>query len=101
MADMRRKNGREEPWKVKYWGVGNENWGCGGHMRPEYYADLYNRFATYCRNFSGNKLYRIAGGSYHDDYNWTEVLLKNVKHNLMDGISMHFYTMHICYSSCI
>ena len=94
MADLRRKNGRDEPWKIKYWGVGNESWGCGGNMRPEYYADLYNRFATYCRNYSGNKLYRIAGGSYQDDYNWTEVLLKNVKHNLMDGISMHYYTIN-------
>ena len=34
-------NGREAPWGVKYWGVGNENWGCGGNMRPEYYADEY------------------------------------------------------------
>jgi len=94
MADLRRENGRDKPWKINYWGVGNESWGCGGNMRPEYYADLYNRFATYCRNYSGNKLYRIAGGSYHDDYNWTEVLLKNVKHNLMDGISMHFYVIN-------
>ncbi|MEJ2543827.1 MAG: alpha-L-arabinofuranosidase C-terminal domain-containing protein [Calditrichaceae bacterium] len=94
MSDLRRKNGHDKPWKIKYWGVGNESWGCGGNMRPEYYADLYNRFATYCRDYSGNKLYRIAGGSYHDDYNWTEVLLKIVKHNLMDGISMHFYTIN-------
>jgi alpha-N-arabinofuranosidase len=94
MADLRRQNGREEPWKIKYWGIGNENWGCGGNMRPEYYADLYNRFATYCRNFSGNRLYRIASGSYQDDYNWTEVLMKNVKHNLMDGLSMHYYTIN-------
>ncbi|MEJ2053341.1 MAG: alpha-L-arabinofuranosidase C-terminal domain-containing protein [Calditrichaceae bacterium] len=94
LTELRKENGREEPWKVKYWGVGNESWGCGGNMRPEYYADLYNRFATYCRNYSGNKLYRIAGGSYQDDYNWTEVIMKNVKHNLMDGISMHYYTIN-------
>jgi len=46
MADLRRKNGREAPWKVRYFGVGNENWGCGGNMRPEYYADLYRRYQT-------------------------------------------------------
>ena len=40
MANLRRKNGREKPWKLKYWGVGNENWGCGGNMTPEYYSDL-------------------------------------------------------------
>jgi alpha-N-arabinofuranosidase len=53
MADLRRKNGREEPWKIRYWGVGNENWGCGGNMRPEYYADLYRRYATNIRDLGG------------------------------------------------
>lgn len=94
MADLRRQNGQENAWHIKYWGIGNENWGCGGHMRPEYYADLYNRFATYCRNYGENKLYKIAGGSYGDNYNWTEVLMKNIKHQLMDGLSLHYYTIN-------
>jgi len=47
MADLRRKHGRQEPWRIKYWGVGNENWGCGGSMRAEYYADEYRRYQTY------------------------------------------------------
>jgi alpha-L-arabinofuranosidase len=94
MADLRRKNGREEPWNVKYWGVGNENWGCGGNMRPEFYADLYSRFATYSRNYGKNRLYRIAGGPSGDDYNWMEVLLTRIKHHLMDGISVHYYTIN-------
>jgi alpha-N-arabinofuranosidase len=94
MADLRRANGQEKAWKVKYWGVGNENWGCGGNMRPEYYADLYNRYATYSRNYGGNRLYRIAGGSYSNYYEWTETLLKIIKHNLMDGISLHYYTIN-------
>ena len=90
MTDFRKKNGREEPWKVRYWGIGNENWGCGGHMTPEYYADLYNRFATYCQ---GN-LYRIAGGPNVDDYNWMEVLMqKTARHRqLVQGVSLHSYT---------
>ena len=54
MADLRRAHGREEPWQITYWGVGNENWGCGGRMRPEFYADLYRRYATYLRDLSGN-----------------------------------------------
>ncbi|WPP51457.1 alpha-N-arabinofuranosidase [Catalinimonas niigatensis] len=94
MAKLRAENGHPEAWDVKYWGVGNESWGCGGNMRPEYYADLYNRFATYSRNYGDNQLYRIAGGSSDDDYNWTEVIMKNVKHSLMDGVSMHFYTIN-------
>ena len=57
MADLRRKNGREDPWDVKYWGIGNENWGCGGNMTADYYADLFKRFSTFCW-----VPYRIAGG---------------------------------------
>ena len=76
MADLRRENGREEPWKVKYFGIGNEAWGCGGNMYPEYYSDLYRRYATYCREYPGNRLYKIACGANGADYNWTEVVMK-------------------------
>lgn len=92
MANWRKENGREEPWKLHYFGVGNENWGCGGNMRPEYYADLYRRYQTYVRNYGENRLYKIAGGANIDDYNWTEVLMKNA-HWLMDGLSLHYYTI--------
>ncbi|MFD1848598.1 alpha-N-arabinofuranosidase [Oceanobacillus bengalensis] len=90
MANWRRENGREEPWKLKYFGVGNENWGCGGNMRPEYYADLYRRYQTYVRNYGDNQIYRIAGGANVDDYHWTEVLMREA-HHLMDGLSLHYY----------
>ena len=92
MANWRRENGHDEPWKLTYFGVGNENWGCGGNMRPEYYADLYRRYQTYVRNYGNNKIYKIAGGANVDDYNWTEVLMKNA-HWLMDGLSLHYYTI--------
>ena len=62
MTELRKENGKEAPWKVKYLGIGNENWGCGGNMRPEYYADLYKRYQSFCKNFSGNTLYKIASG---------------------------------------
>ena len=62
LANLRRKNGRDKPWKIKYFGVGNENWGCGGNMRPEYYADLFRRYATFCRDFGDNQLVRVACG---------------------------------------
>lgn len=92
MADLRRVNGREEAWGVKYWGVGNENWGCGGNMTAEFYADQYRRYATYTRNYGDNRLYKIAGGANSTDYNWTETLMKNIPHHMMQGISLHYYT---------
>ena len=92
MAEERKKNGREKPWRVKYLGVGNESWGCGGSMRPEYYSDLYRRYATYCRNFNDNRLYKIASGASDYDFNWTEVLLKQIGHQ-MHGLSLHYYTV--------
>lgn len=90
MALMRKKNGRENPWKVKYFGVGNETWGCGGNMTAEYYSDIYRRYQTYCKNYSGNTLYKIASGGNAADYNWTEVCMKNAA-SMMDGISFHYY----------
>jgi alpha-N-arabinofuranosidase len=92
MANLRRKNGREKPWNVKYWGVGNESWGCGGDMRPEYYADLYRRYAIYCRNYGDNKLFKVGSGASDYDYNWSEVLMKNVG-DKMHGLSLHYYTV--------
>lgn len=97
MADLRRKNGRDEPWKVRYWGVGNENWGCGGRMTAEYYADLYRRYGLYCRSYDDNQLYRIACGPRGDDYHWTEVLMKmagvgDQRAPYMDGLTLHYYT---------
>lgn len=92
MADLRTKNGHEKPWKVKYFGVGNENWGCGGNMTPEFYANMYRRYQTYCRNYGDNKLFKIACGPNSDDYNWTEGVMK-VAGNFMDGLSLHYYTI--------
>jgi alpha-N-arabinofuranosidase len=90
MAELREKNGRKEPWKVRYWGVGNENWGCGGNMRPEYYADLYKRYATYIRNRGGTQPFKIACGPNSMDYNWTEVLMREAGRR-MNGLSLHYY----------
>ncbi len=91
MADLRRANERDEPWKVKYWGVGNENWGCGGNMRPEYYADQYRRYATYLRDLGGNRLYKIACGPSGANYNWMEVVMREVGGRSMNGIAPHYY----------
>jgi alpha-N-arabinofuranosidase len=92
MANLRRRNGRDKAWNVKYLGVGNESWGCGGNMRPEFYADLYRRYATYCRNYDGNRLFKVASGASDYDYHWTDVLMDRVRHR-MDGLSLHYYTV--------
>ena len=96
MADLRKKNGHEKAWKLKYLGIGNENWGCGGHMTPEYYADQYKQFANFCKNYNDNKLYKIACGPNAADYNWTDVMMKKLGRPgewFADGISLHFYTV--------
>lgn len=93
MADMRRNNGRNKPWRLKYLGIGNENWGCGGSMLPEYYANEYRRYQTYCRNFSGNELFKVACGPNSDDYNWTEKLMQNLNEWHTNAISLHYYTL--------
>jgi len=100
LSELRKENGRAKPWKIKYWGIGNENWGCGGNMTPDYYADLVRRFSTYCRNYGDNKLFKIAGGPNIDDYRWTETLMKKLVHCCMglpedrfvSAISLHYYT---------
>lgn len=92
MANQRKINGRQEPWKLKYFGIGNENWGCGGNMRVEYYADVYKQYQTYARSYGSNKLYKIACGPNTADYHWTEVMMREAA-NLMDGLSLHYYTI--------
>jgi len=89
MTKLRKKNGREKPWNVKYWSAGNETWGCGGNMRPEYYADLYRQYASYMR---APGIYKIASGANADDYNWMEVLMRDAR-GMMNGISLHYYTV--------
>ena len=93
LTNLRRENGREQPWKLKYVGIGNENWGGGGNMRPEYYADEFRRYQTYCRDYGGNQLYKIACGANGDDYRWTDVLMASVPTALMQGLSLHYYTV--------
>jgi alpha-N-arabinofuranosidase len=93
MSDWRKKNGREKPWKVAMWGVGNEAWGCGGNMKPEYYANIYRQYATFMTDWTNSsKLFRVASGANVADYNWTEVLMRDIPHNMLEGVALHHYS---------
>jgi len=92
IANLRRSNGREDPWTLPYFGVGNENWGCGGEMTAEHYTNLYRNFAAFVRVPAGTKTVKIAGGPGADDYKWTETLMAGAaKH--MDALSLHYYVI--------
>ena len=91
LTRQRKANGREEPWTIKFFGVGNESWGCGGDMTPEYYSDVFRRYGKYCRDYSGNEIFKIACGANATDYNWTDVVMAKA-HRQMDGLSLHYYT---------
>lgn len=92
LANERRANGRDAPFKVPFIGIGNESWGCGGEMRPEYYADEYRRFSAFFHKGGDNPAQRVASGSNADDVNWTDVLTRNAGRQ-MDAISLHYYTI--------
>ena len=102
MSDLRKANGHEEPWKIDYFGVGNENWGCGGNMTPEYYANLYRRYQTYVRQYNQDApIRKVCCGPNSSDYFWTEGVLKTCyaephaphAHGCMDGLSLHYYVV--------
>ncbi|GAA3881716.1 alpha-N-arabinofuranosidase [Tessaracoccus defluvii] len=98
MATLRRQNGRDEPWRVPFFGIGNEPWGCGGNMRGDAYADLARQYATYARNHGENTLYRIAAGASDSDYEWTESLMKALgcipcgDRPAFEAVSFHYYS---------
>ncbi len=96
MAKLRKENKREEPWHVKYWGVGNEAWGCGGNMTAEYYANIYRQYSTFMRDWNlsdSSGIFRIASGASGNDYAWTETLMKNIKPELVEALALHHYAV--------
>ncbi|MBO2517976.1 MAG: alpha-N-arabinofuranosidase, partial [Clostridiales bacterium] len=90
VVQERWKNGRKDSWGVKFWGVGNENWGCGGNMEPEYYVNEYRRYQGFCRQYGKNRLFKVACGPSGGDSHWTEVLMSKAA-KMMDGLSLHHY----------
>ncbi len=101
MTELRRQNGREEPWKVDFFAVGNESWGCGGNMRAPYYADLYRHYQTFLRNYDPeHPIQKICVGPGTPEIKWTEEVLKACfedapanAHGFMDYITIHHYVV--------
>jgi alpha-N-arabinofuranosidase len=91
MTDLRKANGQDKSWGVKFWGIGNESWGCGGNMSPEYYSDVAKNYGNFLRNYGSNSLNKIAVGPNGDDYKWTEVVMREMGSGIW-GLSLHYYT---------
>ena len=89
LANLRRANGREKPWRIDYAGIGNEAWGCGGNLTAGQYAPLLRIFATFVRQDGGPKT--VSVGPSADDYAWTEEIMKS--HDKFDVLSLHYYTL--------
>ena len=98
-AGLRQMNGRDEPWRLKYLGIGNESWGCGGNMKAQDYARDFRKYSGFCKDHSGNRLYKIACGPNSADYQWMEDIMKNLTDGLgewlIGGVDLHYYTMPI------
>jgi alpha-N-arabinofuranosidase len=94
LTDLRQKNGRAQPWKVKYWGVGNESWDCGGHMTVDQYVREFNKYATFMTSYNNSEgLFRIAVGPGTEDFKWTEALMRDIPRKLINGVSIHHYSV--------
>jgi alpha-N-arabinofuranosidase len=95
MSKLRAENGHEKPWNVKYWGIGNEAWGCGGNMTAEYYANVYRQYATFMTGWNNkdSRIFRIASGANSSDYHWTEVLMRDIPLNMLEGVALHHYSV--------
>lgn len=93
MTKLRKEDGVDKPYGVQFFGIGNESWGCGGSMKPEYYVNEFRRYATFAKSYQNAPLKRIASGANSDDYHWTEVLMKGIPLNMMWGLSLHYYTI--------
>jgi len=94
MSKLRKENGADSAWNVRYWGVGNEAWGCGGNMTAEWYANIYKQYATFMTDWSNsNQMFRIASGANSADYHWTEVLMRDIPHHMLEGVALHHYSV--------
>jgi len=94
LAELRRRNGRAKPWQLPYFGIGNETWGCGGRMRPDYAADLNARYSIFVNDIGPKGLIKVASGGAGQgpDYEgFTEAFMK--RPGELQALSFHYYAM--------
>ena len=97
LAREREANGAQEPFNVRYWGIGNENWGGGGQMTPEQCAREYIRYTTVCNSIDKNNLRFVLCGPNGHDVEWTRRVLAEWANRTWEeaptwGFSVHYYT---------
>ena len=100
LAEMRAEAGYAEPYHVRYWGVGNESWGCGGNFTAQEYAVEFRRFATWVPRFAENLAF-IASGPSDDSWSWTRGFLEEIVRKdpsqlrAIYGLALHYYTWNL------
>lgn len=97
LAKKRERNGHPEPFRIPYWGVGNENWYAGGNMTPEFYADEYRKYSHMMHNLSPESEY-FACGSNLTGYAWTQGFMRRLTEKnsrKINGFAMHYYCEYV------
>ena len=92
LSDERAANGSKEPFNIRYWGVGNELWGCGGNFSPQAAGAEFRHFATFARQFGPTRPFLVGCGPSGDDAGWTRGFMDAVGGMRPSGYSMHYYT---------
>ena len=105
LAKKRAADGHPAPYQVRFLGIGNESWDCGGNMTPDYYLSQLKIYSRFVRNYNPaqqdkNQMLKIAvgpGGGEPRWTEWTEAIMKAYQHHTwswdMNGLSMHSYTV--------
>jgi alpha-N-arabinofuranosidase len=97
LADERAADGERDPLGVRFWGVGNESWGCGGNFTPEEYATEFRRYTAWLPGY-GQKLHLIGAGPNSGDLNWTRKFFSAAEasgRNLLWGWALHHYSWNV------
>jgi alpha-L-arabinofuranosidase len=92
-AQLRARDGSPDTLNVRYWGIGNENWGCGGSFSPEDYGTEFRRYASFVRGF-GKDLFVIACGPANNDVEWTQRFFRKLNNDYWEFHNIHGYAAH-------
>jgi alpha-N-arabinofuranosidase len=97
-SDVRAADGDRDPFNVRFWGIGNESWGCGGNFTPEEYAAEYRRFTAWVPNY-GVPLAFVGSGPNGGDLDWTRRFFTKLNERralgAMWGWALHHYSWNV------